>query len=211
MVDFSHISKPPMWSFEKSIAKGDELCDEFFRTLLKSINPPLFDPVRMAALRAELCWFEPRVHKGRPRKGCRRKELAEAIKAINRDDVPPSVLNAISERLMRPAAKDRLRKPLNELKRTRMERRDSFIHSVYGELVDALIEGIKPCHPAITELAKSVEGTKKPHEDALKLTHTFLSQKLRVYPPELRRMRNIILEREKSHRLFVKAVSAKEE
>ena len=111
---------------------------------------------------------------------------------------------------MRPAEKDRLRKPRNELKRTRMERRDSTIYSVNRELVEALTEGIEPCHPAITELAKSVEGTKKPHEDALKLTHTFLSQKLRLYPPDLRRMRNIILEREKSHRLFVKAVSAKE-
>lgn len=201
MVDFSHYSRISLPLYAKGLERGDMVTDHWFKSVLDAIDPPLFDEIRMRALYSELCWFEPRAHRGRPPNGSSREELAVAVDQLRRNDVPPAILKAISARLSQPGEKDRLRKPWRASMVRKRASRDSFIWSVYREFVAALVDGIEPIHPELATFVMKARPTRPPRAEALQLTQDFLRDKLKLEPPSLRRMQNII--GKKSSEFFV--------
>lgn len=207
VVDFSHYSRISLPLCARSIERGRPLTDEGFKDILDAIEPPLFEATRMTALRSELCWFEPRAHKGRPPKGSRREELAAAIAQLDRPDVPQPILTAMQTRLMEAPDKLRLSKPWQALQKRKRADRNSSIFYINRVFVEALVNGTEPDIPELAEFLEGKRETAPPKELALRLTQAFLRERLGENPPGIARMRNIISEKEKSVQLFVKARS----
>lgn len=120
--------------------------------------------------------------------------------AIKRDDVPPLILNAIVERLAQPPAKNRLQDPRRAYRERQKTTRNDLIYSVYYELLEALTTGVGPSFPALAELVDTARTPSIPHEEAMRLTQVFLSDQLKLRPPGIDRMRNIISEKSRLYR-----------
>ena len=192
MPDFSHLSRLPLSSFLKPVQNGEILSDEFFDHILDRIEPPLFDKHRMKALRAELCWFAPRAHRGRPRKGCSRKELAAAVRHIHRNDVPASLITAIYLRLAAGAPKDRLLAPRRSMLERQKVNNLSMMRAIYKNLVGIASEGNEALHPLLAEKAEALRGHKRLREEAVEVTQAIMRDNLGLNPPSVRRMRNLL-------------------
>ncbi len=193
-LDFSHYSIPPMANFAMRARSGDLLTDEMHRDAVLTLSPPLLPRRDMALLLAELDPTQAR-KRGRP-VGNRliRVQLARAVAAVTRPDLPIEVQKLLVDRLTSGKRFTDFQRHGAFNRKWKRWHQEILLCGLYI----TLREPLKAPGPLVHFILGPIdlephEKTGSPSERALLITHRLARTHYGIKPPSMGRLRNIVM------------------
>ncbi|MEP7350198.1 MAG: hypothetical protein ABI668_09645 [Sphingorhabdus sp.] len=192
-IDFSHLSVVTVGMCVGWLSSGKRPTDEMLAEAVATIKPALLNRSDMAALKSELDPNRDR-KMGRPKGNVSvRERLAHMLGKLERLDVPRLFIDQLCQQL-------RTRRGYSERDRSQaykklhdQQMRNMFLRGLYRDFTPMIKDGGDPVHDVLGPLDISkIDHTLPIHERTLTLVNAVMRCQLRLYPPSLRTMLNIV-------------------
>jgi hypothetical protein len=192
-VDFSHYAKIGLDGFAVYLERGERLTDQMWLDVLRQIKPPLLSMQNMTQLVRELDPAQNRP-RGRPKgKASVRTFLADRVVQVRRLDIPTPLLGGLVDRLRTGRRYSEFDRGLPIHRRIKSLKRISMIRGLYRQAYTLLNGKMEVEHPILgrSTLPNSAANLSR-SERSLVLAQIWMRDVLRMDPPSIGRMRNLV-------------------